>query len=128
MTAAEIGTALIRDRWRRNFCLPTYTPIGWWECDIFEVTAAGVFREYEIKLSRADFFADRRKEQPGKYLGRDPETRQPLRGPAGVKHDLLARGYPRGPQRFWFVAPEGILAVADMPLWAGLIVLVIGWE
>jgi RNA polymerase primary sigma factor len=35
--------------------LPNYTPDKWHECDVFGVTRAGYFHEFEIKLTRADF-------------------------------------------------------------------------
>lgn len=32
-----------------------------WECDYFTITAGGETREYEIKISRGDFFSDAKK-------------------------------------------------------------------
>src|SRR5690606_6291621 len=64
----------------------------------------GYAREYEIKTSRSDFLADRRKS----HLGR-------------VKHDELAEGATCGPTRFWFVTPVGLLTEGDIPEWAGWI-------
>jgi hypothetical protein len=104
--------AVMRDRWRRGFCLPNYTPAGWWECDVFELTAAGYFREYEIKLTRSDFLADRAKEKRLLW-GLRVES----------KHQLLAQRSPRGPCRFWYVTPPGLVERAELPEWAGLIEL-----
>jgi hypothetical protein len=115
----------MRGRFRRGFCLPNYEPCGWWECDVFEVTAAGYFREYEVKLTLGDFKADRRKSRRrwtvrnGRYEQLDPEQ----------KHELLAAGNTQGPSRFWYVTPPGMLFTqpvngyneeALLPPWAGL--------
>ena len=51
ITAREIITHLLRKRYRRNFAIPNYSPDGWWECDVFELTPAGTFREYEVKVT-----------------------------------------------------------------------------
>ncbi len=109
MTAHQIQRVLLRHRYRRNFCLPNYTPAGWFEADVWEVMKdSGLAVEYEVKVSRSDFLADREK-----VLG----------GRAGAcrKHEMLAAGHPAGPSRFYFVTPPGLLAVADLPSWAGLI-------
>jgi hypothetical protein len=142
MTASDIIRAVMRDRWERNFVIPNYTPRHWFECDVFEVTRAGFFREYEVKLSRSDFFADRAKVQHRwEESGGDPGCSHTMTGTlAGLasvytcrdcgmtqtrlcesKHDRLAKGDSRGPSRFWFVAPLGLLEIADVPPWAGLI-------
>jgi len=106
------------DRHARNFCIPNYRPADWWECDLFEITDAGYFREYEVKLSRGDFKADADKRfdrhgfcQNGRWGVL--ETR--------MKHDDLAKGDPRGPSRFWYVTPAGLIAHGELPKWAGLI-------
>lgn len=108
MTAGDITHAILRDRWRRNFCLPRFRPAGWWECDVFELTEAGYWREYEIKTSRADFRKDAEKERVRRSVVRN-------------KHDLLAAGDTAGPCQFWFVCPAGLIPVVEVPEWSGLI-------
>lgn len=106
----------MRDSYARNFVLPNYTPVTWFECDVFEVTQAGYFVEYEIKLSRSDFKADAaKKKHVSPYL--DPK----FITFNGTKHELLGRGDSRGPNRFYFVTPRGMLLDSDIPKWAGLI-------
>jgi hypothetical protein len=99
--------------YRRSFVLPNYTPLKWWECDVFEITAAGYFREFEIKLNIADFRADCKK----------------ARGVLN-KHELLSQGDRRGPSQFYYVTPKGLLFTSDgpqvnkdaiLPPWAGLL-------
>lgn len=117
LTESQAQVAVMEDggRWRRSFCLPNYTPEGWFECDLFEVTAAGYFWEYEVKLTLSDFRRDREK--------RD------WRG-GRTKHQRLGQGDERGPNRFWFVTPPNLLFLiprplsnfeAPLPPWAGLI-------
>jgi hypothetical protein len=113
VNAGDAIRTLLVSRWRRNFCLPNFTPRRWWECDLFELTAAGYFREYEVKVSLADFRADAGKESTAWTPGQGRRVER--------KHDLLARGDPRGPSRFWYVVPAGLVDVAAVPAWAGLI-------
>jgi len=119
MTAREIQRRLIYDLFRRNFVVPNFTPSGWFECDVFEITQAGFFREYEIKLSRSDFFAD-----ADKFKNRWPENWWQNKLPAKVerKHESLSNGRLHGPCRFYFVTPNGLVRPEEIPHWAGLIV------
>jgi hypothetical protein len=123
VTAKDIQRRLIADLHRRSFVLPNYTPHGWWECDVFELTKAGYFREYEVKCSRGDFFNDAKKvKRPGRWSGKPtPPT----------KHEWLNASAVQGPTQFWFVVPgelvqdvgvRGIVMAAEVPYWAGLIV------
>lgn len=112
MTAADLTFAVMRDRWQRNFVLPNYTPAGWWEADVFELTEAGYFREYEVKLTRADYRRDADKSRE-KWVARGTYR-------TDVKHELLAGGSEKGPSRFWYVTPVGLIDKAELPEWAGL--------
>lgn len=114
LTAWTIALTLMRERYRRNFCLPNYTPAKWWECDVFELTEAGYFREYEIKLTLSDFKADAKKENVLR-TGSWPNMVETRRR----KHDCF--GHECGPRQFWYVVPEGLLTVEQVPTWAGLI-------
>jgi hypothetical protein len=99
--------------------LPRFTPVKWWECDLCEVTRAGYFKEYEIKLSRADFKVDAKKEREVfvEKVWDIPRDQRPREN----KHSLLAAGDPRGPAEFYFVTSPGLLTEQDLPSWAGLI-------
>lgn len=110
---------ITRSRFSRNLCIPNYTPDKWWECDVFEATKSGRFREYEIKLSRSDFFTDAQKQRyfniarGGSFGMRIYEK----------KFELLASRSDRGPTRFWYVVPAGLVQPSEVPEWAGLIEL-----
>jgi hypothetical protein len=113
-----IQTEIMCERYHKHFVVPNYTPENWWECDVFEVTKAGYFREYEVKISRADFKADANKTHyswPNGYTGKMSDCK------AETKHQLLSQGDPRGPANFWFVTPKGLLELSMVPDWAGLI-------
>jgi hypothetical protein len=83
-----------------NLAAPNYTPHKWHECDMFGVTKAAMGVEFEIKISRSDFKADASKAD---------------------KHRRLAMADPFGPSRFFYVVPEGMVAVEEVPDYAGLI-------
>jgi hypothetical protein len=119
MTARTIIGALVQNRYRRHFCLPNYTPAKWWECDVFELTKSGYMREYEVKVSRSDFFADKSKTREVFHGWLKPRTEE-------NKHDLIAAGDPRGPSLFWYVTPAGLIQPSELPVWAGLIEIVEG--
>ena len=127
LTEHLIQRVIMRQRYRQSFCLPNYTPRGWWECDVFEVTKAGYFREYEIKLSLSDFKADKRKCRRVWHRG------------MVFKQDRLSAGADSGgPVQFYYVTPPGMLCPAPVlncnpdatvPAWAGLMEVhsVNGW-
>jgi hypothetical protein len=109
MTSKEILNGLFRHlEKKQHVCCPNYTPTKWWECDMFSLTKANMATEFEVKLSRADFKADAEKE------------RREFRVGTVKKHDSLAGGSIHGPSRFYFVAPDGLLKLEDIPEWAGL--------
>ena len=94
--------------------IPRFTPLFWHECDVLVVMKSGFWHEFEIKLSLADFRADRRKSRKHLVLngGRGEEMEEPL----------LARYL--GPNRFWYAVPEEIAhqVANELPQWAGLAV------
>jgi hypothetical protein len=89
--------------------MPRYTPSNWWECDVYEITDSGYAREYEIKLSVSDFKADA-----------DKWDRKHTRN----KHCLLESADEQCPKHFYFVVPESLISVAEVPVWAGLIYVI----
>lgn len=98
---------------RYRVFLPNYTPKDWWECDMFGVTKAGYFHEYEIKLTRADFMADAKKERKRWGAWGTPPVLE-------NKHELLTARSVNGPALFWYVVPEGLVDASEVPEWAGL--------
>lgn len=79
---------------------------GYNECDVFQITQAGLIVEFEIKISRSDFFADTKKGTASQ----------------GPKHQRIANGIgPYCPNRFVFVVPEGLITPAECPKHTGLL-------
>lgn len=115
MNSQYITQGLLRGKWRQNFCLPRYTPKNWFECDVFEVTKAGYFVEYEIKITVSDFKADAAKVRAERW------DKQASKGDLN-KHQMLANGDLRSPNRFYFVTPIELLGEVAIPIWAGLLV------
>ena len=93
--------------------MPRYTPKDWFECDLFELTAAGYTVEYEIKISRSDFRADAAKElRRYNWATGTHDVKH--------KHTKLADGT-CFPNRFYYAVPEGLIKLEEVPAWAGLI-------
>lgn len=123
MNERLIARTLMRD-FLASKKMMNFTPIGWWECDVFELTKAGYYREYEIKISRGDFFSDKTKERefyPRGGVSWDPVTKSYPPRTKESKHELLAARDPRAPVQFWYVMPEGLITLDELPTWAGLI-------
>lgn len=85
--------------------IPNSTTLFRWEADIASVTKAGYVHEIEIKISRADFARDKKKEWKHFCL---QESR------------TLPRNYTT-PNYFWYCTPEGI--EIDVPEYAGWLVV-----
>lgn len=127
MTASQINNGLywLLSRQAYQIQIPNFTPIRWWESDHYAVTKAGFAVEFEIKTSVADFRNDAKKQKDGRAM-RDGQgyVRDEKGGfiySADNKHEQLASRCIHGPSRFYFVCPEGVLQVSDMPEWAGLV-------
>lgn len=92
------------------FIFNAYPP-RWAECDVLEVSRNGYSQEYELKHTLASFTADKRKHV--RNLG--------SREKVSLKHPLIRKG--KGPNKFWFVCPVGVISISILPKWAGLIYL-----
>lgn len=97
------------------------------EADFFAVRKSGLCDEFEIKVSRSDFLADKKKfvryrdlelhEYEGyswKDRGNHPSTK--LKHQALIDGDLCIN-------YFWYVVPEGIATVEEIPVFAGLMII-----
>lgn len=106
-TEPIIQEAIYRETHDRSLIvIPNYTPAGWFECDIFQVTRARYPVEYEIKTNLSDLRREKKKRR--KHLA--------LPGKIVFTHQR--------PRRFWYVVPEEIAARAkgEIPEYAGLMV------
>ncbi len=91
---------------RSDIMLPNFY-VGRYEMDVFKLTKSGFISEYEIKISKSDFLADFRKYDC-------------WNGKKTLKHDLIKSGG-RACNRFYFVTPQNILTIKDIPPHSGWI-------
>lgn len=82
-----------------------------WEADLLLISPRGYVNEYEIKISRGDFFQDAKK-NTNCGLWQNENIR--------YKHDLIKAGK-REINRFYYVTPKNLIQVEELPKWAGLI-------
>jgi hypothetical protein len=102
MTEREIQNSLYVYRKGRGdkFFAPNF--YFHWETDFLAVTSAFQVYEYEVKISRADFKADLKKNE---------------------KHRTYQEGHlvTHIPNRFYYACPEGLLREEEIPSYAGLV-------
>ena len=119
MTERQIQCALFREfRSTSSLVIPNYSPAGYWQCDLWRVTKAGYAEEYEIKLTVADFKQDAQKFMKSRTVEKTPDGKRIRVLLETRKHELVEAG--GGPNRFWYVAPSGLLSIDMIPSWAGL--------
>ncbi len=113
LTEAKLQNAIDSDIGSRNHSciIPNiYLPRFGNESDLVSITNTGYLWEYEIKITKNDFYADRRKYRHERYLDSESAT-------------------DRKPNRFWYVVPAGkengkfipLIEPKLMPVYAGLI-------
>ena len=126
MTERTIQNGLFGHLSQKGYLLscPNYTPAKRFECDLFAVTKANRFVEFEIKVSRSDFKADAKKgpdARQKRLMETLPEGSRLRSGfHPSSKHDRLALADTNGPSRFFYVVPEDLVAADEIPEWAGL--------
>ena len=140
MNENQIQNKFYQDQAQRfDWVYPNMTPPSWFENDLLAVTKAGVWNEFEIKLSKSDFLADNRKAMRVRYEHHGPpwSGHRPRKygGEYGnrahywprryyysdhTKYELLDSGFDQGPNRFWYIVPENLLTPEDIPSFAGL--------
>lgn len=85
----------------------TNTYLDHYEMDVMRLNKTGMVTEYEIKISKADFKNDAKKSK--KYFGRET-----------TKYGNYENGKSKC-NRFYYVVPEGLITIEDLPKFAGLI-------
>jgi hypothetical protein len=84
-----------------------------WESDVISVNKTGFINEYEIKVSRADFKQDAKKDRAALLL--NPVVRRELWS-GDIHETTLER-----PNYFFYAVPEGLVQPDEIPDYAGLI-------
>jgi hypothetical protein len=123
MKTNEIADILLKSLCERSFpiFLTTFAGQGFSEADVFGINRNGFMYEYEIKRSRADFFAD---------FKNKPDKHRKLKERYSIHlYDEWKHGKQTGdtyeciliPNRFFFVCEEGLIKPEEVPEYAGLI-------
>lgn len=81
-------------------CENVSTVFGSYEADVVSINKSGMITEFEVKISRADFLADRKKAKWKFY-------------------ELLIEN--RIPNRFYYVCPSGLIKTNEIPAFSGLL-------
>lgn len=87
--------------------------VFYWECDCFIVTKSGYGVEFEIKLTRSDFKADFKKITKHQVLQKGEGWREFWTCSKLLKFDR--------PHKFYYVCPENLIKLEEIPWYAGLI-------
>ncbi len=108
VTGSKITRAMIKDlQARGNYLAVANVYLYIWESDIFNVTKSDYAIEFEIKVSRSDFFADFNKIDKHKNL----------------EDQFISKSFKyNSPNKFYYVVPDGLIDVDEVPNYAGLIV------
>ena len=109
-----------RDRF--STIIPNCYPPRWYECDLLAITKASYMYEYEIKLSRSDYFNDAKKGKPPEHL-KKYYARYDIDG-GKTKHQSLSEGSKNGPSKFWYITPENLISAVEIPDFAGWITFI----
>lgn len=110
MTERTLQSAIYRHlmKLRYDIIVPNSCVYGW-ESDVVGVTKTGFAHEFEIKLTVADFKAEARKVKKFESLE------------SGVYRYHYGQLTAERPNYFQYVVPEGLIDIADVPDFAGLI-------
>lgn len=87
-----------------------FTGCGLSECDVISISKADFIYEYEVKISKSDFKADFKKNKHKLMIERKAVNEK--------KSFYFIANY------FYFVVPENLITIDDIPEYAGLIYLI----
>lgn len=80
------------------------------ECDVISISKADFIYEYEVKISKSDFKADFKKNKHKLMMER--------------KSVNESKNYYYIPNYFYFVVPENLISLEDIPEYAGLMYII----
>ena len=72
-----------------------------WECDVLSINKSGYLSEFEVKITRSDFLAEKKKVRKWQLMN--------------------ARSEWTCPNYFWYVCPVDLISQSEIPDYAGLI-------
>ena len=110
---------------KHQFAVPNVTLIYPWEADMISVTSSWLVHEYEIKISRSDFIADKNKKMKHSDLRQRYSTGEEMRKPKTAHERALfdmglTSPFKRStPNYFWYVTNGFDIETAEIPSYAG---------
>ena len=113
ISSKDIQSFILKHWLEQHHCpyvCSNFSGAGFAEMDCLVMTKAGIITEFEIKMSRGDFFADFKK----------PKHEVFKNGGKPTQGDIwsLSRCYPN---KFYFAVPENLVSPMEVPEYAGLI-------
>ena len=114
-SSKNIEASLIMDLYLKGHSPITthYKGVGLAECDVLSISKADYIYEYEIKISKSDFKADFKKPKH-KLITEKKFVNETAKWP------YYSSNY------FYFVTPENLISIEEIPEYAGLIYMKIG--
>lgn len=94
-----------------------FTGYGLSECDVISISKSNYIYEHEVKISRSDFKADFKKEKHKLMTERKSIKERLIKENNQMVRDIwyLTSNY------FYFVVPDGLISIEEIPEYAGLI-------
>ncbi len=123
-TMQAIMMRWVMDWKQHQLAVPNIKSIYPWEADLISATKAWLTHEYEIKVSRADFLADKNKKSKHRDLACQfgNTERQPLTEVEGKFMEWGIRSkQPQTPNYFWYVTNGFEIEESELPPYAGWI-------
>lgn len=131
MNEAKIQALLMRyamEERSHNIAIPNVTMVYSWEADLISVTESWLVHEFEIKISKSDYLADRKKlekhealfeqwRRPGKGEAEDESDEPPTKTLPSLFPGISFRVRREVPNYFWYVTWG--FEVTDLPAYAG---------
>lgn len=125
MTEGDIQEDLYRVYTRKDksmrYCIENVY-LFLWESDFLTVTKSGYVYEFEIKCTRADFAADKKKIRRHEILENGWYMRKRwIREGTTVTTGFEKKETSHRPNKFFYVVPKDLIKVTEVPEYAGLI-------
>lgn len=117
----NIEASLVMELYQKGHSpISTHAAIyGLQECDVISISKADYIYEYEVKISRSDFKQDFKKPKHEMITeGKHTSNRYVYVGKNKNKEKDI---WYHVPNYFYFVVPEGLVSVDEVPDYAGLI-------
>jgi len=98
-----------------------------WESDFFVQKENGYCYEFEVKISRSDFFNDKKKVNKHLILGTGKYQHESTRYNSNATSredrwisEFTEKEYTKRPNKFYYVVPDGMISKEEVPSYAGL--------